>query len=40
MRKKGFEKIQIDLTYLILGDFGAASALIAFGALLGKCSLF
>jgi len=32
-------KIQIDLTHLIMGDFGAGAAMITFGAVLGKCNL-
>ena len=40
MERGGFEKIHIDLNYLILADFGAAAVIISFGAILGKCSLF
>lgn len=40
IQKGGFNKIQLDLNYLIVGDFGAAAAMISFGALLGKVSLF
>lgn len=32
-------KIQIDLTHLIKGDFGAGAAMITFGVILGKCNL-
>jgi ammonium transporter Rh len=34
-----FKKIDLDLTSLIIGDFGAGAVLITFGAILGKCSL-
>jgi ammonium transporter Rh len=37
---KGFHKIPLDITSLILGDFGAGCVLITFGAVLGKVSLF
>ena len=35
-----FKKIQLSVTYMILGDFAAGAVLITFGAILGKCSLF
>lgn len=34
-----WEKIQLDITHLILGDFGAGAVMITFGAVLGKISL-
>jgi len=34
-----FEKISLDMTSLIVGDFAAGAVLITFGAVLGKCSL-
>ena len=34
-----FERITLDITGLIIGDFGAATVLISFGAILGKVSL-
>lgn len=34
-----WEKIQIDITSLIVGDFGAVTVMITFGAVLGKISL-
>jgi len=34
-----FHKIELDLTSLITGDFGAGAVLITFGAVLGKVSL-
>jgi hypothetical protein len=32
-------KVQITLSNLIVGDFGAATAMISFGAILGKCNV-
>jgi len=40
MYHHAFKKIDIDLKYLILGDYGAAAAMISFGAILGKVNLF
>lgn len=34
-----WEKIPLDITSLIIGDFGAGAVMITFGAILGKCSL-
>jgi len=34
-----WEKISLDITSLIAGDFGAGAVLITFGAVLGKLSL-
>ena len=36
---KDWKKIPLDIPCLIKGDYGAASVVIAFGAILGKCSL-
>ena len=35
-----WEKIQLSVKYMILGDFAAGAVLISFGAILGKVSLF
>jgi ammonium transporter Rh len=35
-----YEKIDLSIQTILNGDFTAASALITFGAVLGKCSLF
>ena len=32
-------KIELNLSNLIVGDFGAGAAMITFGVLLGKCNL-
>jgi len=32
-------KIQLSLSNMIVGDFGAGTAMITFGAILGKCNL-
>ena len=37
--EEDWEKIPLDITSLIVGDFGAGCVLITFGAILGKCSL-
>ena len=34
-----FKKIEIDITMITMADFAAGSCLIAFGVILGKCSL-
>ena len=34
-----WHRIELDITSLIIGDFGAGAVLITFGAILGKCSL-
>jgi hypothetical protein len=34
-----FQRIPLNIGWLIQGDFGAASAMITFGAIIGKCSL-
>ena len=36
---QGLSKIPLNITQLINGDFGAAAAMITFGAILGKCNL-
>jgi len=36
---KELHKIHLDLTHLIVGDFGAGAAMITFGAILGKANL-
>lgn len=35
-----FERIPLDVTYLVLGDFCAAACMITFGAVLGKADLY
>jgi len=35
----GLNSVKLDMSALIVGDFGAASVLICYGALLGKCTL-
>lgn len=40
MKGEEFEKIPLDVTYLVLGDFCAAACMITFGAVLGKADLF
>lgn len=37
--KGEFKIIPLDITSLIIGDFGAAAVLITFGAILGKCNI-
>ena len=38
--KTEWKKLPITLESLIVGDFGAAAAMITFGALLGKVNLY
>jgi len=40
LKEEQFHKIELDLTSLIIGDFGAGAVLVTFGAVLGKLSLF
>ena len=35
-----WKKIPLNVESMVLGDFAAASVLITFGVILGKCSLF
>jgi hypothetical protein len=36
--KSEFAKIPLSIQFMVRGDFGAASAMICFGVLLGKCN--
>jgi len=38
--QRNFHRLDMDVSQILIGDYCAASALITFGAVLGKCSLF